>query len=243
MRENGTYATSGRVGYWRLVAERLLPAAALVATAFLAACGGGRQIGTKVQGAAVSATTTTTPGPMRIQDLGPLKAARYYPDGGIRLLPPPTTRPEAVSAETASRVCGKTADCPNASGTAELASFSDDQYGTMSPDGKSVSHPFQNTLAWVLSWHGTDCGASGPPPPPGRPPDTALATLCDTVVFVEAAKGQYLIEYIGAPASSTPGTTLPPAASGKPLMAPGKRITAASPPTSPPTTPPPRPSP
>jgi len=78
--------------------------------------------------------------------------------------------------------------------------FSDDTYGTKQQDG-SVSHPFQNVLAWVTIWRDQPCHVLGPPPIPTGSgtasavvsPSSETGLRCDVMVFIDASNNKYLL--------------------------------------------------
>ena len=129
---------------------------------------------------------------------GPLLGARQYPEAGVRLdVPPPNLTP-TVPASAALALCKTTAPCLTTSApTLELALFSDDQYGGQAAESVGSVQtpardlPFQNRLAWIMTWRHVSCEVHGPPGLP--PPPPSFATGCDQVDFVDASSGTYLV--------------------------------------------------
>ena len=92
-------------------------------------------------------------------------ADQHYAKAGITLAPPAADLSPAYSFDQAYATCTSgIAPCPAGVPIVLLATFSDDEYGNIQSDG-SVSHPFQNQLAWVFTWHDQSCLTPGPRTP------------------------------------------------------------------------------
>lgn len=128
-------------------------------------------------------------------------ADQEYVSAGIQLGPPTSGISPSYSYLQAYAACTSgVAPCPPATPTLLLATFSDDQYGTIQSDG-SVRPSFQGVLAWVMIWHDQSCLATGVPVVPGQPSPSPgyPADSCDQVVFINAQTNQYLVAYTGPP--------------------------------------------
>lgn len=155
-------------------------------------------------------TTSSSPSPTGAPKTTPdtvVLIDRNYPQGNIRLAPPPNGKQPSISSDLAYKNCQTgVAPCPRATPTSsELASFSDDAYGQIQPD-QSVRLSFQNTLSWVFTWKDATCppgGGNGAPAPGATsfPLPLASPALCDWVVFIDATTGQYQLSYQGPPPS------------------------------------------
>lgn len=127
---------------------------------------------------------------------GALPAARNYPYAGIRLSPPAPGVIPAVTGAIAYAACKTSAPCLlTGSPTVELAIFSDDQFGFAEPGAPATTHPFQNMLAWAITWHNTACEEHGPPGRPDLPAN--IANSCDKLVLVDAGTGKFLTGITG----------------------------------------------
>lgn len=158
--------------------------------------GGVRRVAASV-GAGKTPGTTPTGYPTPV-DLGFLVVPRDYVQAGIHLAPPPAGTSPSVSATMAYGVCSTEGAClVDGKPTAELALFSDDQYrGSQSAND---DYSYRDVLAWVVTWRGTSCMVLGPPNRPTSSPVNGTSG-CDTVNFIDATSGKFLIAYVGPPA-------------------------------------------
>jgi hypothetical protein len=126
-----------------------------------------------------------------------LVAQVAYPAVGIRLDVPQANLVPQISATTAYSTCASgESPCVGMTlpATAELAIFSDDQYGSSA--GGTLKPAFQNVLAWVLTWHRVSCSPAGPAPRVGSGPAVSRSWACDQLVFVDATSGKYMLAWV-----------------------------------------------
>jgi hypothetical protein len=127
---------------------------------------------------------------------GPVSRTRVYKSVGVTIGAPPSSARPAVSWQNAYRMCQTTAACVATSGPAvELASFSDATYGGDSNSARRQS-PYSHVLAWVLTWHNSNCTVLGPA---SVQADPKFDDACDTVSVVDANSGAFLEGFVSAP--------------------------------------------
>lgn len=118
--------------------------------------------------------------------------------GPVRLEPPPENATARYSYNEAFDHTATDTPCGKGPPEVRLALFSNDSYGQVQPDD-TVTHPYQDVLAWAMIWHEQECLVLGPGPMPqpalkiGASPSVVQQPVakpsnltCDQISFVDA---------------------------------------------------------
>lgn len=150
----------------------------------------------KVEGASASSAATATPSPIPIEPR--LTSTIDYPNVGAHFNPPDIGEVPVTTAEAALVLYRRQGSPPELEQQARpvirLVKLSHDSYGGDAPNGGPAPSPYDNVLAWDVSFS----GYSGVPAGGLKPDGTAMTPStyrCDFHYLVDARTGSELVSW------------------------------------------------